>query len=173
MRRGWLSSSLSSLFASRKNVLIIFVIILVVICGFICVYEFTNQDIKITPLHNDMGHYVHPAGEYWNDYFEYRMYADIDHLPNDGNNYYCLCSFYDAETKEILYKSKLSLANYSLKDPNKDPCGIIRWHTNRKISKVEISIYNNNGTLITYQTYDWNNKCPMTNITDSAFSEDF
>ena len=63
-----------------------------------------------------MGHYVHPAGEYWNDYFEYRMYADIDNLPNDGNGYNCICSFYDAETKEILYKSKMSLSNYSLKD---------------------------------------------------------
>lgn len=173
MRRGLLSSSLSSLFSSRKNKLIILIVILVIIGGLICIYEYNHQQIKITPSHNDMGHYVHPAGEYWNDYFEYRMYADITGLPNDGKDYYCLCSFYDTESGQILDKSKLSLANYSLKDPNKDPCGILRWHTYRKISKVEVSVYNNNGTLITVQTYKWNNKCPMVKITDSVYSEYF
>ena len=172
MRRGLLITSLSSLFSSKKNVAIIIIVILIVIGGFLGVMALTNPDIKITPLHNEGGHYVHPAGEYWNDYFEYRMYANITGLPNDGNGYYCTCSFYNAESGEIINQSKVSLDGYSSKDPNKEACGILRWHTYHNISKVEISVYNNTGGLVTYTTYNWdNNPALIGNITDSVYSK--
>lgn len=172
MRRGFFSSSLSPIFKSKKNVAIIIIVILIVIGGFLAIMEFSNPNIKITPLRNDGGQFLHPAGEYWNDYFEYRMYANITGLPNDGEGYYCICSFYSQSSQEILNQSNVSLSGYSLKDPNKDYCGVLRWYTYNNLSKVEISVYNNTGGLVTYTTYNWdNNPALIGNITDSVYSK--
>lgn len=174
MRRGILSSSLSPIFSSKKNVAIIIIVIFIIIGGFLCILEFSNPHIKITPLHNEGGHFVHPDGEYWNDYFEYRMFANISGLPENSSGYYCVCSFYSEDSGEILNQSNVSLSRYSSTNPNKDYCGILRWHTYHNISKVEISVFDENGTLLTYETYKWdNNPKLVTNITDSIYSEDF
>lgn len=164
--------SLFSSYFTKKNIAIVFVVILIIVGGYLLYSYLSTPQVSITPLRADIGHFSHPP-DYWEEYYEYRMYANIS-LPEDAKGYQCVCSFYDKEDNEILNQSTISLDNYTLGNANKEPVGLVRWHVFHDISKVEISVLNGTNNLVSHTTYDWTTNSNMFfNITDSVYSKYF
>ena len=163
--------SLFSSYITKKNIAIVFILVLIVIGGYILYLDFISSDVTITPLRSELGHYEHST-DYWEDYYEYKVFADIK-LPANAKGYKCICSFYDKEDNTILNQSKISLDNYTSSNANKNPIGLVRWHMYHNISKVEISVLNKGGNILAHTDYKWHNPKSIKNITDSAYSDYF